>query len=258
MKNILVVGFPETIEEFKLLQINNARLDFINQMDVEAYHSVGGNELEEEELGFMVGEGEDSMPDILGEEVLSQYEVVFDLDLDDNPSNLADYAQHSHLIVFGRSVKRSLAELAYEYAGELECTLFGINSLPTFINRPVVEVSLLNEEDKLKLANLAKELELETEVVADGVGMVTPRVIFLIINEACFLLGEGTAGIEDVDRAMKLGTNYPKGPFEWADAIGVRHVYETLEKLRQETGEGKYRVAPVLRRKFLKGESFLN
>lgn len=100
------------------------------------------------------------------------------------------------------------------------------------------------------------ELGWNYEIVGDRVGMVTPRVIFMIINEACFALQEGTAGKEDIDRSMKLGTNYPKGPFEWADQIGIRDTYETLNAIFTDTGDERYKVCPLLKTKYLKQEKF--
>ena len=61
---------------------------------------------------------------------------------------------------------------------------------------------------------------------------------------------------EAIDRAMKLGTNYPFGPFEWADRVGLYNVVQVLESIRMETGEEKYRVAPLLRDYFRKSKNF--
>jgi 3-hydroxybutyryl-CoA dehydrogenase len=93
-----------------------------------------------------------------------------------------------------------------------------------------------------------KTLGLEFELIEDQVGMVTPRVVCMVINEAAFLLGEGTASVEAVDQAMKLGTNYPKGPFEWCDQIGVDNVVDLIEAMHRATGDGKYKLAPALKR----------
>jgi 3-hydroxybutyryl-CoA dehydrogenase len=63
------------------------------------------------------------------------------------------------------------------------------------------------------------------------------RVISCIINEAYLALSEGVATAEDIDRAMKLGANYPKGPFEWAKEIGPTQILQTLNSLRTTHGE---------------------
>jgi 3-hydroxybutyryl-CoA dehydrogenase len=69
-------------------------------------------------------------------------------------------------------------------------------------------------------------------------------------------LQEGTASKEDIDTSMKLGTNYPFGPFEWANKIGIKHVYETIEAIYLDTHDERYKVCPMLKTMYLKGEEF--
>jgi 3-hydroxybutyryl-CoA dehydrogenase len=71
------------------------------------------------------------------------------------------------------------------------------------------------------------------EWVPDIPGFVTARVISMIINEAYFALDENVSSKEEIDTAMKLGTNYPYGPFEWAKAIGLKNVYDLLKHLAE-------------------------
>ena len=79
---------------------------------------------------------------------------------------------------------------------------------------------------------------------------------FMIINEACYTLQEGTATIPDIDLGMKLGTSFPKGPFEWANLIGVSEVYHTLKAIYEDTKDERYKICPLLKTKHLKGERF--
>ena len=67
--------------------------------------------------------------------------------------------------------------------------------------------------------------------VADEVGLVSARVVAMIINEAYFALEDKISSKQEIDVAMKLGTNYPYGPFEWSDLIGVDKILALLEKL---------------------------
>lgn len=83
--------------------------------------------------------------------------------------------------------------------------------------------------------------------------MVTPRILMMIINEAYYTVQEGTAGKLDIDTAMKLGTAYPHGPFEWLQQIGIRDVYEVLDALYQDTREERYKICPLLKTEYLHG-----
>ncbi|MGH2627160.1 MAG: 3-hydroxyacyl-CoA dehydrogenase family protein, partial [Anaerolineales bacterium] len=85
--------------------------------------------------------------------------------------------------------------------------------------------------------------------IAESPGLVLPRIVSMLANEAAFAAAEGVAGPETIDLAMKLGTNYPHGPLEWGEAIGWNRVLGVLEHLSRETGEERYRAAPWLRRK---------
>jgi 3-hydroxybutyryl-CoA dehydrogenase len=81
----------------------------------------------------------------------------------------------------------------------------------------------------------------------DTPGLVLPRIVCCLANEAAFALGEGVANQHDIDLAMKLGANYPYGPLEWADQLGHEEVVHVIDHLYAEFGEDRYRVAPLLR-----------
>ncbi len=80
--------------------------------------------------------------------------------------------------------------------------------------------------------------------VADEPGLVAARSISMVINEAYFALGEKVSTKEEIDIAMKLGTNYPFGPFEWAGKIGVKNIYGLLSVLAKT--DKRYLPAPIL------------
>ena len=73
-------------------------------------------------------------------------------------------------------------------------------------------------------------------------------MISCIVNEAFLASFEGVATVEDIDRAMKLGANYPRGPFEWADEFGPDRILHTLDSLRTTHGDA-YLAAPALRKR---------
>ena len=91
-------------------------------------------------------------------------------------------------------------------------------------------------------------LGLQTASVADGPGLVRARVVCALVNEAAAALAEGVAEPADIDTAMRLGTNYPRGPLEWGDLIGLDVVLGVMHGLQDEFGEDRYRPAPLLTR----------
>ena len=78
--------------------------------------------------------------------------------------------------------------------------------------------------------------------------MVLGRIVCCLVNEAAFAIGEGVGSPEDVDAGMKLGLNYPRGPVEWGEEIGLERVLETIDALWDARREERYRAAPALRR----------
>jgi 3-hydroxybutyryl-CoA dehydrogenase len=94
-------------------------------------------------------------------------------------------------------------------------------------------------------------LGLHTARVRPSAVGVLPRIVCQVINECAFALGEGVGSAQDIDAGMTLGMNYPRGPFAWADTIGLEHVTATLDLLWQEYREERYRMAPALRRSAL-------
>lgn len=76
---------------------------------------------------------------------------------------------------------------------------------------------------------------------------VQARILAAIVNEAASAVADGVASPEAVDTAMRLGTNYPSGPLEWGERIGLAHVVGTLDALHALVPDGRYRVVPLLR-----------
>ena len=89
--------------------------------------------------------------------------------------------------------------------------------------------------------------------VGDAPGLVLGRIVCQVINECAFALGEGVGAARDIDTGMVLGLNQPRGPLEWADAIGLDRVLAVLEALCDEYREERYRPAPRLRQLVLSG-----
>jgi 3-hydroxybutyryl-CoA dehydrogenase len=85
----------------------------------------------------------------------------------------------------------------------------------------------------------------EVVVIRESPGFVTGRINAVIGNEAFYMLQEGVASAEDIDKALKLGLNHPMGPFELADLVGLDVRLSVLEYLHKTLGE-KYRPCPLL------------
>ncbi|MBN1201074.1 MAG: 3-hydroxybutyryl-CoA dehydrogenase [Anaerolineae bacterium] len=98
-----------------------------------------------------------------------------------------------------------------------------------------------------------EELGFDVVRVPDSAGLVRPRVVCGIINEAVRTLAASGVSVEDLDAAMELGMNYPRGPLSWADEIGLDVVVGVLEGMHRYWGEDRYRPAPLLRQKVLAG-----
>jgi 3-hydroxybutyryl-CoA dehydrogenase len=175
-------------------------------------------------------------------EALQNRDLVIDLLFDAHPENAAVYAQYPAIPVLAGVVKTSLQAVKKTYG----CTLIGCNWLPGFIDMPVTEISLLEATQQPILAAIMQQLGWEYELVQDVVGMVTPRVVCMIINEAYMAAETNTASREDIDVAMKLGTNYPMGPFEWSKKIGIKEVYEVLAAVYTATGNERYAISELL------------
>ncbi len=184
------------------------------------------------------------------------YDAIFDLNFENHIEALEEYAALRNTLIVVSGIKTALCELVYLEEFDEEVNLVGLCDLPGLINRDKAEISLLNEGDSIKAIAFFKSLDWPCIIIKDRVGMVTPRIILMIINEASYTLQEGTASIDDIDSSMKLGTNYPFGPFEWCDKIGVENVYETLEAIYHDTHDERYKVCPLLKTKYLKGENW--
>ena len=76
---------------------------------------------------------------------------------------------------------------------------------------------------------------------------IAARVLATIVNEAASAVAEGVAAPAAIDTAMRLGMNYPNGPLEWGERIGLEHVVRTLDQLHGLVPDGRYRVVPLLR-----------
>lgn len=153
----------------------------------------------------------------------------------------------------------SVAVAATEQAGWIKDRhrLVGLSALPSFAQKPMVEVAptVFSPKETLEVVTtFFASLNKQTEIVQDRVGMVLPRILCQLINESAFALMEDVASPRDIDTAMKLGVNYPLGPIEWAEKIGMKQVYAVLDALHNDLREERYRPCPLLKQMAESGE----
>ncbi len=128
--------------------------------------------------------------------------------------------------------------------------LMGIGLLPSGLSAPLVEgvrSSSTLEETLQKSSAFFSLAGKELVFVGDTPGLVLPRIRSMILNEAFYALAEKVAAPSDIDLAMRLGTHYPTGPFEWGERVGLENVLAILEALESYYGDERYRPAPLLR-----------
>jgi 3-hydroxybutyryl-CoA dehydrogenase len=130
---------------------------------------------------------------------------------------------------------------------EINRAFIRINGWNTFLKRPITEASYTNKELKNSAEQLFQLLGRTIEWVPDIPGFITPRIVASVINEAFIALEEKVSDQEEIDIAMKSGTNYPYGPFEWAKMIGHSKIFELLTLLSKK--QIRYRPSELLTQK---------
>jgi 3-hydroxybutyryl-CoA dehydrogenase len=171
-----------------------------------------------------------------------------DLSLKRKNVETLDRALQNSSILLSSSVTVTVTEQAHWIRNPQR--LVGISAFPTLLSQRLIEFATAPQTSKevlVKAQDFFIQLEKEVSVVQDRVGMVLPRILCMIVNEAYFALQEGITSPQDVDVAMKLGTSYPFGPIEWGEKIGLRHVSAVLHALYTDLREDRYRIAPLLR-----------
>lgn len=184
----------------------------------------------------------------------ADYDIFIDLNFEEHHYSINNYAGNLHTLFLLSSVTQTpemvIGHAGLKYGGE---KFFGINAIPGFLERSILEISNPFDLETSCISSAVLPFE-NFEWVKSSVGMVTPRIIFMIINEAFYTVEEGTAQENDIDTAMKLGTAYPRGPFEWLQLCGIDNVYKTLWILHQVTGDERYRISHSLYRKWLNAQ----
>lgn len=159
---------------------------------------------------------------------------------DDVFFNLFDGAEKltyrdDNALIFINCVDNTLAE------NNQHRNVFRIASWNGFLRREKWEIA---GAENHKLHDYIATIQKQMLLTPDVTGFISLKILSMIINEAYFTLEEGVSTKNEIDIAMKLGTNYPKGPFEWSREIGISRVYQLLVALSKE--DARYRPAPLL------------
>ena len=127
---------------------------------------------------------------------------------------------------------------------ELPSNAIRMNAWNSFLNRPIWEIAVADKTLLQPALMMLEKLGRKAIAVPDEPGFIAVRIIAMIINEAYFSLEEEISSKKEIDIAMKLGTNYPYGPFEWASLIGLNKIAKLLEILNLT--DERYAIAPAL------------
>ena len=160
--------------------------------------------------------------------LLTDQTLCIDLSFEEQPEHLAaleNFQKRGGIVVVASSLK---------IGQELPEGFIRINAWPGFLDKSCIELAGGNSFAQAQVKLFFKEVGRTTEFVKDQIGFIAPRVIACIINEAYLALQEGVSTKDQIDLAMQLGTNYPLGPFAWADKIGKKKILALLTLLSKD------------------------
>jgi len=121
------------------------------------------------------------------------------------------------------------------------------NPVPVMRLLEIIRGHQTSDETLEAATQWGKKIGKDVIIVKEAPAFVVNRILCTMLNEAFFVLDEGLASAEDIDKGMVLGCNHPIGPLALADLVGNETLLRVVEGLQRELGD-KYRPAPILRK----------
>ncbi|HAP36397.1 MAG TPA: hypothetical protein DCQ28_10805 [Bacteroidetes bacterium] len=185
--------------------------------------------------------------------------AAFELTLESNEQKkkniqALDEALPDNVPIISSSITETILSQSHQLKHKYR--FIGIAAFPTLLSNSLVELAPslhTSKEIADSVKALFESIKKETAMVQDGVGMVMPRILCQIINEALFTVQNDVATPKEIDEAMKYGTSYPRGPISWGEMIGFANIVAVLDALYHSHHEERYKVAPVLRQMAIAG-----
>ncbi len=150
-------------------------------------------------------------------------DIILDLDFVNENDRCEQLAKLQPALIMVNAVVPTLREIGRSFVR--------INGWPGFRGRKMHELVTPDEATTQRIKQLYEKLGYTYRLVPDTAGMIAPRILAGVINEAWYTWEEQVSTKEQIDIAMKLGTNYPFGPFEWGERIGLGQIAGLLWSL---------------------------